>query len=89
MHFPTVRDRLLGIVERAVGPGTALPEPFPDHARLVDIGVTSLKMVNLMLSVEVEFDITIPETDISVANFESLAAIEALVERLLGSMPAG
>jgi acyl carrier protein len=44
--------------------------------------MTSLKMVSLLLAVEVEFDIVIPQSDITPANFESLAAVEALISRL-------
>jgi len=40
-------------------------------------------MVNLMLAVEVEFDIAIAQGDITPENFHSLQSIEALVERTL------
>ena len=42
-------------------------------------------MVNLMLAVEVEFDITIPQGDITPENFHSLATIDALVSRTLAA----
>jgi acyl carrier protein len=41
-------------------------------------------MVNLMLAVEVEFDIAIPQNDITPENFHSLGTIEALVSRTMG-----
>jgi acyl carrier protein len=44
-------------------------------------------MVNLMLAVEVEFDISIPQTDITPDNFRSVASVEALVARL--AVPKG
>jgi acyl carrier protein len=39
-------------------------------------------MVNLMLAVEAEFDVKIPDRDMTPANFRSVARIEALVEKL-------
>lgn len=46
---------------------------------LTDIGLTSLDMVNLMLAVEDEFGIEIPQRQMIPANFRSIAAIENLV----------
>jgi acyl carrier protein len=40
-------------------------------------------MVNLMLAVEVEFDIAIPQSDITPENFQSLGSIESLVQKIL------
>jgi acyl carrier protein len=37
-----------------------------------------------MLAIEVEFDVTIPQSDITPDNFDSIASVEALVVRLLG-----
>jgi len=39
-------------------------------------------MVNLMLGVEAEFNIMIPATDITPANFRSISTIEALIARI-------
>ena len=49
---------------------------------LIEIGMTSVDMVNLMLAVEAEFDVMIPPGDITPENFRSIAAIEALVSHL-------
>jgi len=49
---------------------------------LRQIGLTSLDMVDLVLSVESAFDLSIPEIDITPANFRSISAIEALVMAL-------
>lgn len=56
--------------------------PIGADERLVDAGLTSMDMVNLMLAVEAEFDIMIPPGDITPANFRSVASIEALVGRV-------
>ena len=59
-------------------------EVGPDE-RLVDAGLTSMDMVNLMLAVEAEFDLMIPPNEITPANFRSIATIEAMVERVSSS----
>ena len=38
--------------------------------------------VKLMLAIEAAFDIAIPDAELTPENFRSIAAIEALVERL-------
>ncbi len=56
---------------------------FSPEDSLPDIGLTSVDMVNLMLGLEAEFDITIPQDDITPEHFRSVATIEILVERVL------
>ena len=46
------------------------------------IGLTSLDMVNLMLSIEAEFDMEIPEAEITLANFRSISTISSLITAL-------
>ncbi len=58
---------------------------LPVEARLNELGMSSMKMINLMLAIEVEFDVSIPQSDITPDNFQSIASVEALVEKLLGS----
>ena len=60
--------------------------PLAAAERLVDAGMTSMDMVNLMLAVETEFDLMIPADDITPANFRSVDAIAALVDRVLASL---
>jgi acyl carrier protein len=50
---------------------------------LRDVGLTSLDMVNLVLLVEAEFDVRIPEGKITPANFRSIRAMSALISELL------
>jgi acyl carrier protein len=45
-------------------------------------GLSSLGLVNLMLSVEAEFDLKIPEREMTPANFRSIARIVELVDTL-------
>ena len=78
-----VSERLISLVRAILGAASVIPSPFPLDAQLSDLGVSSLKMVNLMLAVEVEFDIAIAQGDITPENFHSLQSIEKLVERTL------
>jgi acyl carrier protein len=49
---------------------------------LQELGMTSMQMVNLMLSIEAEFDLTIPSSKLIPANFRTIESIEALVHDL-------
>ncbi len=55
----------------------------PDQ-NLEDFGLTSIDMVNLMLAIEAEFDLTIPGSKLIPANFKTLERIVGLVEELRG-----
>ncbi len=79
-----VTERLATLVKQVLGDGAVIPNPLPLDAQLSDLGISSLKMVNLMLAVEIEFDISIPQADITPENFHSLATVTALVVRTLG-----
>jgi acyl carrier protein len=78
----TISERLLSIVRTILEPPFA-SRPLPIDARLADLGMTSIKMVNLMLGVEAEFGITIPQAQINPENFASLASIESLLSGIL------
>ncbi len=56
-----------------------------DH-QLTEAGLSSIDMINLMLAIETEFDIMIPASDITPANFRSILTIEALIVNILGSL---
>jgi acyl carrier protein len=81
-------NRLISLVQELLGAGAPLPQPFPLEQQLSDLGISSLKMVNLMLSVETAFDIMIPQAEITPENFHSVATIRDLVERTLKGKPA-
>jgi acyl carrier protein len=55
---------------------TAIPR---SRDNLRDAGLTSLDMVGLMLAVEAEFDIEVPQSAMTPENFDTIAAIENLV----------
>ncbi len=76
------KDRVVGIVRDILqrrSPGRSIR---PDED-LRDAGLNSLDMVNLMLAVEAEFDLKIPDADMTLRNFRSISAIDALVSSLL------
>ena len=50
---------------------------------LTEVGLTSLDTVKIVLLVESEFDLMIPISDITPANFRSISTISRLVSRLL------
>jgi len=83
LQTQSVTERLATLVKQVLGEGAAIPDPLPLDAQLSDLGISSLKMVNLMLAVEIEFDISIPQADITPENFHSLSTINALVARTL------
>ena len=60
-----------------------IQQPFSAEDSLPDIGLTSIDMVNLMLGLEAEFDITIPQDDITPEQFRSVTTIEILIARIL------
>jgi acyl carrier protein len=54
----------------------------PIGDELVDIGLSSIDLVNLMLAVEAEFDLTIPQAELTIENFRSITTIIRLLDRL-------
>jgi acyl carrier protein len=85
----SVENQLVALVKQLLGASAALPQPFPVEWQLSDLGIGSLKMVNLMLAVELEFDIAIPQPDITPENFHSVTAIKSLVVRTLSMRKPG
>ena len=77
----SVRDRLISMVERTLA-NNSINRPFSINDQLVDIGLTSLDMVNLLFEVEAAFDVTIPSHELTTENFETIAVIENLMTRL-------
>ena len=77
-----LRDRLLRLVAQILGKPEAAAS-VPVEGRLSELGMSSIKMVSLMLAVEVEFDLTIPQGDITPDNFRSVSSVETLLAKLL------
>ena len=81
-------DRIIGLVERILE-RPAGAAPLPVTARLNELGMSSMKMINLMLAIEVEFDLSIPQAEITPENFDSIVSVESLVVKLLLSSAPG
>ena len=69
-------------VVRRILEARSIAQAVQPHDDLREAGLTSLDMVTLVLSVESEFDVKIPEPDITPTNFRSIVTIETLVARL-------
>jgi acyl carrier protein len=74
----SVQDRILALVKAILEQNSIAVEVDPE-SRLVDVGLTSMDMVNLMLGVEAEFDLTIPQAEITPENFQSIKTLERMV----------
>ena len=82
-----VQGRLLALVKSILKQNAIVADLEP-ATLLVDVGLTSMDMVNLMLAVEAEFDFTIPQADITPENFQSVATLDRLVVGQLVSVNA-
>jgi acyl carrier protein len=74
----SVQDRILALV-KAILEQNAIASEVQPETRLVDAGLTSMDMVNLMLGVEAEFDFTIPQSEITPENFQSVKTLELMI----------
>ena len=77
-----VQGRILALVETILQQNSIAVQVDPE-SRLVDVGLTSMDMVNLMLGVEAEFDFTIPQAEITPENFQSIRTLELMIVRQL------
>jgi acyl carrier protein len=73
-----LRNRVIKLVKGILAQNSLSAEIAP-QAKLVDVGLTSMDMVNLMLGVEAEFDFTIPQSEITPENFQSVETLERMV----------
>ena len=74
----SVSERILGVAVRMLAKRGNNTVPMP-QTNLRDAGLTSLDMVNMILAIENEFDIEIPQSAMTPENFDTMAAIEALI----------
>ena len=73
-----VQNRVLALV-KAILKQNAMAAEIDPESRLVDVGLTSMDMVNLMLGVEAEFDFTIPQSEITPENFQSVETLRRMI----------
>jgi acyl carrier protein len=82
-----VQGRILALV-KTILEQNAMTAEVGLETRLVDVGLTSMDMVNLMLGVESEFDFTIPQSEITPENFQSVKTLERMILNQLQSAAA-
>lgn len=73
-----VNERVAALV-RALFAKRSINRDIGRDDDLAESGLSSLDLVNLMLAVEAEFDLSVPEREMRPENFRSIARIEALV----------
>jgi acyl carrier protein len=73
-----VQDRVLALV-KAILKQNSIAAEVDSESRLVDVGLTSMDMVSLMLGVEAEFDFTIPQSEITPENFQSIKTLQSMI----------
>jgi acyl carrier protein len=81
--FPEVRE-----IVKEHGRLAVDVETLADGDSLYEAGMTSHASVNVMLALEDAFDVEFPDSMLKRSVFESVAAIEAAVSELQGSVAA-
>ena len=76
-----VQCRVLSVIRNILRENAIMADVHPE-TRLVDIGLDSMNMVALMLGVEAEFNITLPQPEITPENFESVRSLETMILKL-------
>ncbi len=74
-------ERVAALVRRMLAE-RSISRAFSPQDDLREVGLTSLDMVNLVLAIEAELAVAIPERAITPANFRSVSSIAALVTDL-------
>ena len=80
-------DRIAALVRQILAK-RGLDRSVDHDADLSEAGMSSLDTVNLMLAVEAEFAVKIPDRDMTPANFRTIARIDGLVALLLNESHA-
>lgn len=80
----TVQNRVLSVVRSVLRQNAIAADVHPE-SRLVDIGLSSMSMVELMLKVEAEFALILPQLEITPENFQSVKTMERMILNQLGS----
>lgn len=75
-----IEDRVKTIIAALLPEGA--PPVTNNEEALVNLGVNSLAMVNLLLEIEAAFDITIPPKLVTPTNFRSVNSLTQLVQGL-------
>ena len=77
----SIEERLRRLVSGILG-GSPRRAAFSRDDTLAEVGLGSMDMISLMLAVENEFSVAIPQEEITPESFRSVSTIEALILRL-------
>jgi acyl carrier protein len=77
-------ERVITVLQRLLAEGSIKGFPGPD-VNLLEFGLNSLDIINFVIALEAEFDLTIPESAITPKNLLSLSAITSLITSLLNN----
>jgi acyl carrier protein len=75
-------ERVVVVVQRLISE-RSISRPVSSEDTLAEAGLTSLDAVRLVLLVEDEFNIEIPVSELTLANFRSVSTISLLITRLV------
>jgi acyl carrier protein len=78
----SVDGRVINAVQQVLTEHSISVQVHPDD-NLFQVGLNSLDMLNLVLSLEAVFDVTIPEAEITIANLRTTSTLSSLIGRLL------
>lgn len=76
-----IRSRVLTVIGNILKQNAIVADVHPE-TQLVDIGLNSMDMVALMLGVEAEFNMTLPQPEITPENFETVRTLESMILKL-------
>jgi acyl carrier protein len=79
-----IRGRVLTLIKNILQQNDIAVDVHPD-SHLVDVGLRSMDMVALMLRVEAEFDIMLPQSEITPENFKSVRTLETVILNQFGA----
>jgi acyl carrier protein len=85
---PSAADRIAALVRKLLVK-RGVDRVIGRDEDLAESGLSSLDTVNLVLAVEAEFDVRIPDRDMTPANFRTVARIDALIATLLEKANGG
>jgi acyl carrier protein len=81
----TLHDEVKRVVVQHLDAGLSAAD-VGDQQPLADLGLDSMRSINLLLDLESTLGVVFPDEELTAANFHTLAAIESLVARLQKSM---
>jgi acyl carrier protein len=77
-------DRVVAVVHRLIS-SRSITRRVSAEDTLAEAGLTSLDSIRLVLLVEDDFNIEIPVSELTLANFRTISTISRLVTKLLTS----